>query len=352
MKIEWTTIESGKNKTNSKINTILGNKSKFSIFFAENKKHLFWAGISTMAMAFVVWFANTSWTEFSANVVFPSLSNEISETSSVDSEIVKLPESLVNLNETEKVDVSLWDLDLSFDDSLEEKDETKEEKEEVDELFWDSESNNSEEVVLTGNKDVVNDSDETVDLINNLFWSEEVVESEKLEEPKAVKVVKTLSLLENKAENNSDENISLFLENDVKPEKDVVEKNSTKDFLTSVLEDKKENKEASENKNIFKQNNHTVDMNLVSQKAEMKDYNNENEENLHWAANFFNFEANTESEVVDNSEVDFKKVDSISQNEYVVNNTKQLSQSWPWEMLFGLWFLSIFLAYFFRRKKS
>jgi len=41
MKIEWTTIESGKNKTNSKINTILENKNKISVFFAENKKHLF-----------------------------------------------------------------------------------------------------------------------------------------------------------------------------------------------------------------------------------------------------------------------------------------------------------------------
>ena len=91
MKIEWTTIESGKNKTHSKINKILENKSKISVFFSENKKHLFWAWISTMAMAFVVTAWQMSWTEFSADLMYPSLTQEIADNNWEEWNIQKVP---------------------------------------------------------------------------------------------------------------------------------------------------------------------------------------------------------------------------------------------------------------------
>lgn len=354
MKIEWTTIESGKNKTNSKINTILENKNKFSVFLAENKKHLFWAWISTMAMAFVVWFANISWTQFSADLMFPSLSSEIQNTNSEQWKISDKTDSAW--------DISLWDLDLTFDDSKTWTWESKmlevlgEEKSKEKSSSWNK----------IKSEKVSPKTDDTEALIGDLFWTWETSDSsllsdKKVESEQIKSETKTLSLIQDteknkeksKTESKSEsKNISKFLEdNSWKNNEDLhwsalTEKNKVSEKAFNKVEEK------SNNKNIFKQNSHTVDMNLVAYKDSLKE--EKKEESLHWSAESF---INSDevawfwSWVWHWESIWWNVQNNTLKTEYAVQKTKRLSQSWPWDMIFWLWFLSMILAFFLRRRR-
>jgi hypothetical protein len=353
MKIEWTTIESGKNLTKSRVDTILENKSRLSVFFAENKKHLFWAWISTMAMAFVVTAWQMSWTEFSANLVFPTLPQEISD-SNVSEPISEAVNSEFNNSDN---DIILWDLDLSFDD---EKDlvETNEVEDWLDAL------------------DV--ESDNTEDLINDLFWTEEINLTEDLNNDVSAGDLDNsldLDLFEAVEDESTSEKdiLSLFLENDEITTESKI--NKTKEVLKKAAKDVifDENLHGAAEKDVeneivwkavFKQNFHTVDLNLVSEKAEMKD-----SEDMHWSRESFlewsswdmwfwtdvslgtaTYDySNNNSDIISNTASDSVwKINNINN----VNNAKKLNQTWPWDMLFWLWFLSMILAFFFRRKNK
>ena len=347
MKIEWTTIESGKNKTNSKINTILENKNKISVFFAENKKHLFWAWMSTMAMAFVFWFANISWTQFSADLMFPSLSNEISDINSIDWNTGWNPDKTsiktASGNDVQS-DIWVWDLDLSF---------------------WDEKDDNIQESSSTGEsvKSTSTGSwtDDTEKLITDLFWTGETSdlqfndnEKTKSEEILPEKEVSAVIKEPKKEEKLESKNISNFLKDNSWNKNDNLHWSALdKDAWTqNIQEVKKEPK----NKTIFKENTHTVDINLVSYKANLKaEKPEENVDNLHWSMDSF---INSDAVIWIWSWVGYSESmwwNSIKNNkpkvEYVVQKTQRLSQSWPWEMVFGLWFLSMILAFFLRRRK-
>ncbi len=338
MKIEWTTIESWKNKTNSKINRILENKNKISVFFAENKKHLFWAWISTMAMAFVVTAWNMSGTEFSADIMFPSLTQEIESSNWTE---WNLKTEWDKISEFDSVDNDwsdlLWDLDLNFDDVSEEKTEVKEDakNDTKDDL------KNKQQEDTSENSD---NTDDTEDLINDLFWLED----------NAVKdnAIKDENLENNDLENNDkieSKNLSWFLNDNSEDNIQKEEKQeeglhwSAKELQeTDKIVEKKSN-----NSGIFKQNFNTVDMNLVAQKALLKDVPEQEVEEIeefHWSMDWF---FNQESAWISS----WVKSDVINQNNLAIQKTKKLSQSWPEDMVYWLWFLSTLLAYFFRRKK-
>ena len=336
MKIEWTTIESGKNKTHSKINTILDNKSKISVFFAENKKHLFWAWISTMAMAFVVTAWQMSWTEFSANVMFPSLTQEITDTNWAEWENQNLESNLL-----------MWDLDLSFDD--EEAEQTEENKEDVGII------ENTEKNIEKNIKEIWNNSDETEKLINDLFWLEDINEE-------GVNLLET-NFIENKKEDlkleseSELDNLSLFLED--KKNEEVFDKNIEENFHNSAEKNIETAEKKSDNSNIFKQNFNTVDMNLVAQKAKMKNVeieevieNNVKTDNLHWSMDSFFDDEMSFSWIENEKIINTDQEDNRYYNQEIVQKTKKLNQTWPEDMIFWLWFLSMILAYFFRRKKN
>ena len=344
MKIEWTTIESSKNKTRSKINTILGNKSKISVFFAENKKHLFWAWISTMAMAFVVTAWQMSWTEFSANLMYPSLTQEISE-ANLNEWIVQEEDDLL-WNSDSDIDKDL-DLDLNtvldFDDNSEgtEKSEDKI----VDKT---DEKENS-----------VDDVDNTEDLINDLFWIEDkTVKEEEKEEIKEKEDEVNKNTIKEESEES---NLSLFLEDEnlhssAEKNKDKSEENN-KENIEEKINETELNK--SDVYNIFKPNVHTVDSNLVAQKAMLKDID---DDQLHWSME--SFFADNENELIWSWIESAVELNTQSSTQYsaqyntqseinnnLIQKTKKLNQTGPEDMLLWLWFLSMILAYFFRRKK-
>ena len=132
------------------------------------------------------------------------------------------------------------------------------------------------------------------------------------------------------------------------------ENNSEKNNQIIKKDFKKSNKPS-----VFKQNSHTIDMNLVAQKALLKD----EVEEMHWSAETFlneTVENNVwfwvKSEDLNNENYQ-QNIQNLQKNNYINKqiqnkNISKNIQSWPKEtMLFWLWFLSLLLAFFFRRRK-
>ncbi|MCD5382860.1 hypothetical protein LR002_01930 [Candidatus Gracilibacteria bacterium] len=332
MKIKWTTIESGRNKTKSQIENVLENKNKLSLFFAENKKHLFGAGISTMAMIFVVGAGQMSGTEFSANLMFPTMTQEIQNTNA----------ETVGGDENGGGENLLGDLDLTFDEA--------------------STGTGGTETgsISTGTTiEKENKKDDTENLINDLFGetTDEKLNNKKTEET---------NLLQETTKNEKQ-----FPETDLLKKETIDETDNLSSFLNEEKTTNEENFHNSAQKieqrvdtievkkpktTIFKQNLHTVDMNLVAQKAMLKDIPEDTAEMHGSAESFF---GNTQNqgfgigvEGSQNIQNNVQQNVQEYQNVPVLQKAKKLSQSGPEDMIFGLGFLSIILAYFFRRRKN